>query len=110
MCLWLLSKIATTSDHLLVLLIAAERAGTVPDQVEIRFLNSFIDVVCLKLLGREFHTLGPAYLIDCFPKEMVLYGDLTDLTCDLHYGFQQWSTDISCFQPIGMLFYLQSDP
>ena len=46
----------------------------VPDQVEIRFLNSFSDVVCLKLLGREFHTLGPVYLIDCFPKEMVLYG------------------------------------
>ena len=32
----------------------------------IRFLNSFSDVVCLKLLGREFHTLGPVYLIDCF--------------------------------------------
>ena len=39
----------------------------VPDQVEIRFLNSFSDVVCLKLLGSEFHTLGPVYLIDCFP-------------------------------------------
>ena len=46
----------------------------VPDQVEIRFLNSFSDVVCLKLLGREFHNLGPVYLIDYFPKEMMLYG------------------------------------
>ena len=51
-----------------------EQVQLVPDQVEIRFLNSFSDVVCLKLLGREFHTLGPVYLIDCFPKEMVLYG------------------------------------
>ena len=33
------------------------------DQAEIRFLNSFSDVVCLKLLGSEFHTLGPVYLI-----------------------------------------------
>ena len=39
-------------------------------------MNSFSDVVCLKLLGREFHTLGPVYLIDCFPKEMVLYGGI----------------------------------
>ena len=39
--------------------------------LEIRFLNSISDVVCLKLLGIEFHTLGPVYLIDYFPKEMV---------------------------------------
>ena len=26
-------------------------------------MNSFRDVVCLRLLGREFHTLGPLYLI-----------------------------------------------
>ena len=32
-------------------------------QVEIRFLNSFSNVLCLKLLGREFKTLGPVYLI-----------------------------------------------
>ena len=38
------------------------------------FLNSFSNVVCLKLLGNEFHTLGPVYLIDRFPKEMVLNG------------------------------------
>ena len=37
-------------------------------------MNSFSDVVCLKLLGSEFRTLGPVYLVDCFPKEMVLNG------------------------------------
>ena len=36
-------------------------------QVEIRYLKSFSDVVCLKLLGSEFHTLGQVYLVDCFP-------------------------------------------
>ena len=51
-----------------------EQVLLVPDQVEIRFLKSISDVVCLKLLGREFHTLGLVYLFDCFPKEMVLYG------------------------------------
>ena len=49
------------------LIIAVERASTVvPDQVEIRFLNPFSDFVCSKLLGSEFHTIGPVYLIDCF--------------------------------------------
>ena len=58
-----------TPDRLLVLLIVAEREQVqlVPEQVEIRFLNSFSDVVYLKLLDSEFHTLGPVYLIDCFP-------------------------------------------
>ena len=41
-----------------------EQEQLVPDRIEIRFLNSFSDVVCLKLLGREFHTLGPVYLIN----------------------------------------------
>ena len=41
--------------------------------LDIRVLNSLSDVVCLKLLGIEFNTLGPVYLIDCFPKEMVVY-------------------------------------
>ena len=31
------------------------------------FLTSFSDVVCLKLLGSEFHTLGPVYLITYIP-------------------------------------------
>ena len=40
------------------------------------FLNSFSDVVCLKLLGREFHTLGPVYLIALLSKgDMDLFLD-----------------------------------
>ena len=35
-----------------------QQVHLVPDQVEIRFLNTFSDVVCLKLLGSEVHTLG----------------------------------------------------
>ena len=31
---------------------------------------------CLKLLGSEFIILGQVYLIDCFPKEMVLNGGM----------------------------------
>ena len=38
-----------------------EQVQFVPDQVEIRFLNSFRDAVTLKLLGSEFHTLVPVY-------------------------------------------------
>ena len=43
-----------------------QQVHLVPDQVEIRFLNTFSDVVCLKLLGSEVHTLGLVYLNDCF--------------------------------------------
>ena len=39
-------------------------------------LSSSACLVCLMLLGSEFHTLGPVYLIYCFPKEMVLNGGI----------------------------------
>ena len=41
----------------------------VPDQVKnnIRFLKYFSDIVSLQLLGSEFSTLRPVYLINCFP-------------------------------------------
>ena len=57
---------------LLVSLIAAEREQKqlVPDQVEIRLLNSFSVIVCLKLLGREFHTLGTVYLLIAFQRRL----------------------------------------
>ena len=42
-----------------------DQVQLVPDQVEIRFLYSFSDVVCLKLFGREFHTLGPVHCYLC---------------------------------------------
>ena len=55
-----MSDIFSLSEHIIMIL-------------DIRVLNSFSDVVCLKLLGIEFYTLGPVYLIDCFPKAMVVY-------------------------------------
>ena len=41
----------------------------VPDQVKINiiFLKYFSDIVSLQLLGSEFPTLRPVYLINCFP-------------------------------------------
>ena len=26
---------------------------------------------CIELLGSEFHALGPVYIIDCFPIDML---------------------------------------
>ena len=60
-----------------------EQEQLVQEQVEIRFLNSFSDLVCLKLLGREFHTLGTVYLIDCCPKEIVFTFCLCEKRADI---------------------------
>ena len=52
-----------------------EQVQLVPAQVEIRFLNSFGDVVCLKLLGS---VVGVHYL----PSNRLLGAVVTHTICD----------------------------
>ena len=50
--------------------------------------------------SREFHTLGPVYLIDCFPKEMVLDGGRGLLPVT-------WGQAVVFARYTGFLHYLQ---
>ena len=60
---------------------AAERESRynlLQTRLRLGFSTLWSDVVCLRMLGSELHTLGPVFLlvIDCSPKDMVLNGGI----------------------------------